>query len=362
MKLFGKSDVNIKRQFEFDVEKSLDILVMICLHCFQELSIPSAKMDGTAFHYGSVILKCFFSATNFMMCMGVGIAYSRNTAPEHFIKRGCFLFFLGYLLDFGGFGIPYIVLHLLGRLSLPKVIVRLLRAEIFSFAGLTLMLFGFLKKYKFSDVAIFVIALVMSLVGSCFRYIDMGHYAINCLAGLFFGTYDPNYSYAIASFPLLNWFIVVTIGYLYGKLLRRCTDLNRYYAIAIPASALITFLYMAIIIPSSQEVVKGCLAQYYQMSTFTVFIHFFGLIFLTGIFHFLSKPFSAARKIITALSQNVALIYYLQWTIIAWIETGFIYFRYDGLKNGQLFLLGILIYLLIILLVTPYKKYKAKEL
>lgn len=109
-----------------------------------------------------------------------------------------------------------------------------LENDILQFAGLAFILFGFLRKIKCSDLMMFLIALGMSVIGSLVRFIDLGDVYANELAGLFIGTVDPILEEETACFPLFNWFIVVVVFYLYAKVLRHCSDTDRFYSIALP--------------------------------------------------------------------------------------------------------------------------------
>lgn len=364
MKLFVKSEVNTGRQFEFDLAKAIFIFKMICVHCLEELFAPSAQAGSKIYQFLVVQMNVVIgTAVVFMLCMGVGISYSRRNSSEQLISKGCKIFLMGYVLNFFRDVVPTLIAYFFGHFQFSFVIVLLLCAEIMQFAGLALMLFGFLKKHNLSDKAIFAISLAMSLVGSFVRFIDMGHYVLNPIAGLFFGTVDSLYpDLAMGFFPLLNWFVFVVIGYLYGKLLRHCTDLNRYYKIVTPFSAVILLFYAAIIIPNHLNNMGSDIDFYYQMSTPYVFIQFFSFVFLTGLFHFLSKLFSStAKKFIITMSANLNATYCIHWVIIGWTEVAFIVFEFTHLKDTQVLLLGVLIFVVSTILAVIYKSILQKR-
>ncbi len=364
MELFAKSEVNTGRQFELDLAKVLCFLQMVCIHCLEELLASSAQAGSKIYQFLVLQMNVFLgTAVVFMLCMGASISYSRRNYSKHFISRGCRLFFLGYVLNLLRDAIPTLIAHFLGHSPFSYVAVLFLTPDILQFAGLALMLFGFLKKHNLSDKTIFAISLAMSLVGSLARFIDMGHYVTNCFAGLFFGTVDSLYpDLAMGFFPLLNWFVFVVIGYLYGKLLRHCTDLNRYYKIVTPFSAVILLFYAAIIIPNHLNNMGSDITFYYQMSTPYVFIQFFSFVFLTGLFHFLSKPLpSIARKIITNIGMNITPSHCIHWVIIGWTKIAFIIFGFEWQNASQLLLLAVLIFVVSTALAAIYKSILQKR-
>ena len=356
-KLFGKEEVNVSRQFEFDFAKAVCILGMVFVHCFEELTPDSAAGTGALYYIIVTVLDAVFGAGTFMLCMGLGIAYSWKENANKLIRRGCVIFVLAYVLNAVRDGLPRLLLIPSGVRTVESLTDGFLCVDIMMFAGLALLLFGLLKKAKVSDLWLLIISLAMSAVGSFVRFIDCGSTLWNELAGLFIGTYSETDPDVYACFPLLNWFCVVVIGYLYAKALRRCRDLHRYYTIAFPVSALFLAVYLAVTIPGGIGLMNSDILYYYQFTTPEVAVLFFGMVFATGLYHFISLPFSdRPKRIITRISSNINRIYCIHWILVCWISYVFEVFYYDGMQDGMTVVTAIVIFAVSVLLAEFYTR------
>ncbi len=360
---FVTAEVNTHRQFEIDFVKSVLILLMVLTHCYEYLSTPAVR-EGNGYYLFVTVVNNFVGggACAYMMCMGIGIAYSRKRVPEEFIKRGFLLFLSGYALNAVRFGIPFFFFFLSGRRPFSDIIGEIIALDILQFAGLAFMLFGLLKKVRLPDWLIFVLALLMSISGSFFRFIPMENQFVSAFLGLFIGTLNKAYQDgdgASGVFPLLNWFLIVVIGYLYGKILRRCNDLERYYAVATPISGAVVFIYLIVAIPYRLGLMQGDIFIFYHISTPNVVLHFFNLVFLTGLYHYAAKVFSSGFKSkISVVSSNLNTIYWIQWVIIGWTLSVFLWFDRGYLGNSGLLLVGVLIFCVSVFLADRYNKLK----
>lgn len=358
MKLFGTEDVNTGRQFEFDFAKAVCVLGMVFIHCFEALSAGSVE-ESAAYYLFVTVLDAVFGAGTFMVCMGMGIAYSWKGEAQKLISRGLSIFLLAYLLNVLRDGIPDLIQIAVGTAGTEELLISLFCLDILQFAGLALMLFGILKKHGASDRALLAVALVMSAAGSFIRFIDLGHFIADDMAGLFFGTFSPVSEDTVATFPLLNWFIVVVAGYLYGMLLRRCTDTERYYRTALPVSAGLLALYLAAAIPNRIGMMCGKLIYYYQMTTPEVLVLLDGAVFATSLYHFISKPMSeGVRNVITQMSANLNTVYLIHWVIIGWLDMLLDITGTDGLGELWVFITGIVIFTVSNLLAMLIRKRK----
>jgi len=321
--LFGKDEVNTGRQFEFDMAKAICILGMVFVHSFEEFVWEYDAMGPVAtavFFVVVIVLDVIFGAGTFMGCMGMGIAYSEGMTPKALMKRGLKLFGLAYLLNFLRDGLPSLILCLAFDFDLNYALMLTLVVDILMFAGLSMMLFGFLKSRKLSDWVILGIALAMSVVGSFVRFIYTGNYITEELLGLFIGTGNSYMEEYMSSFPLFNWFIIVVAGYLYGKLLRRCKNTEKYYAIALPVSGVLLAVYMVIAIPNRLGMMTLDIIYYYHFTTLDGVILFLGMIFATSLYHFIGKLIPEnGKKVIRRLSSNINTVYVIHWIMLGWI-------------------------------------------
>jgi len=360
--LFGKEEVNTGRQFEFDMAKAVCILGMVFVHCLEEFVWDESSMASGLFFTVVIVMDVIFGAGTFMGCMGMGISYSGKITPKQFMKRGLRIFITAYLLNFVRDVIPAIILVLAAGEGYEYPLMLFLVVDILMFAGLALMLFGFLKSRKLRDLAIFGIALGMSVIGSFVRFISTGNFVTEELLGLFIGTRNSYMEEYMSAFPLFNWFIIVMYGYLYGKLLRRCRDIEKYYAISFPVSGVILAVYMLIAIPNRLGMMNYDIIRYYQMTTLDTFILFFGMVFATGLYHYIGKLIpEKGKKVISRLSSNINYVYIIHWIMVGWIY-GVLCFFERGMTLTAAMLSGVVVYILANILAELYRhKKEAKK-
>ena len=361
MKLFGASEVNTGRQIEFDIAKAVCILGMVIVHCYEELASTTLE-SGTAYYIMVIVLDALFGAATFMASMGLGIAYSWKGEADAFIKRGIKIFFLGYALNCIRAVIPRVLLIGHGYVFKRDFIAMLLNDDIMPFAGLALLLFGLLKKTKLSDKAIFGIALGMSILGSFIRFLSFDSAVVNQLVGLFFGTAREDEVNLCGYFPLFNWFIIVVIGYLYGKILRRCTNIKKYYAISFPVSAAIMATYMLIAIPNRLGMMNGDIFYYYHMTSLDVIICICGMIFATSLYHYISLIMSdKVKNVIKHISTNINETYMIHWVMIGWTIVLIKLGVFNALSDAGCFILAVIIYIAANVLSEMYARSKVKH-
>ncbi len=364
MNLLAKKDVNTLRQFEFDMAKAICILGMVFVHCFEELTVESAAGTSSLFYIFVIVLDSIFGASTFMMCMGLGISYSFKGDANKLIVRGAKIFAFGYILNIFREGLLAILGVTIVGLPITYAIVLLICDDIMQFAGLALMLFGLLKKLKFSDFAIFIVALIMSVVGSFIRFVDPVNPVLVQIYGLLIGTCSATNELNLAPFPLLNWFIVVVVGYLYGKyIIRRCTDIDKYYKLALPISGVLLATYMGIAIPRELGMMNPNILYYYQFTTPNILVFLLGMIFATSLYHYASKIIpKAGKNLITTISKNINRTYCIHWVIIGLIEAIFAIVEFDGLAVPFTFIVGTIIFVVANIIAEEYTRFRKRKL
>ena len=367
--LFGSELCNTGRQIEFDIAKAVCILGMVFVHCFEELSTPAAE-ESLAGYIMIIALDAIFGAATFMSSMGLGIAYGLKDGQDmsaKLMKRGVEIFVIAYVLGFIRYGLPGLIFlrdSMPADYGVPLIVGIAMDSvinDILQFAGLALFLFGLLKKLKLSDKGVFIVALVMSVIGSFVRFIYIDDYFLCNGIGLFVGTiYDLEYD-AGGIFPLFNWFIFVVGGYLYGKALQRCKDINKYYKITLPISFAIIAVYCLICIPNRFGMMNENIFHYYQMTTLDAIICFIGMIFATSVYHFISLVLGdKVKKVIQTISTNINSVYCIHWVIIGFIDCYFVSKGF-GLSTPLIFIVGCAIYIVANILAVIYKKFKNRK-
>ena len=106
--MFSDNEINTGRQDELDIVKGLAIIFMVWCHVYRELGADTTTLPGIMV---DSILGGPFAAPMFMICMGVGICFSRNQEPKQFFARGFKLVVLGYVLNLFRFVILQAVVY-----------------------------------------------------------------------------------------------------------------------------------------------------------------------------------------------------------------------------------------------------------
>ena len=304
-----------------DLTKVFAIIFMVFIHTLVVASVNLSSGIGYVF---DSILGAQFAAPVFMFCMGAGIAYSRKNDTKSLIKRGIYIFILGFVLNILR-AIPDLVLYFITKSMdylQSEVIGDLIGLDILQFAGLALILFALLKKSK-SMALMIGVPLILSLLGSYFRMIDTGNTALNTVLGLFIGT---KCEMVIARFPLFNWFIFVVAGYLFAIVIRRCTNLTKFYIYALTISFVIVMTYMTLNIPAGIGMYNENELYFYHMGITDAFISIMSAILLISVCYFITKLLpKGVINVIKNVSTNVNIIYFVQWIVIIWVVAVFIH-------------------------------------
>lgn len=339
MNLFEKSEINIDRQPEVDLAKFICLFGMVIVHCFE--IFVSYSVVTTSLQYILIyVLDFIFGAPTFMFCMGIGIAYSRRSTPSELMKRGLKIFLLGYLLNvFCSLG--YLVL----LRDVGSFVVGILGLDIMQFAGLALILFGFLKFLKTPDWGIGIIAAAMSVLGTVIRTVDLGNSLANVFLGLLIGTFDYEWMTG-GIFPLVNWFIFVVAGYYFAKLLKRCAKKAKLYGIFSSVAAVVLLVYMLIAIPRRLGMM-GSVLRFHHMWIHEALVCIAGAVFALGFYYAITRILPrGARRVVLDVSKNINTVYCLQWVIIAWTAMILFVLEKNQLSDGVLVVLGIVIFLI----------------
>ena len=354
MKLFSKMEIHTDRQIEADFAKFICLIGLVLVHCFETLVVFS-ETQSTLQYIFVCVLDYIFGAATFMFCMGFGIAYSRHAQPSQLMKRGIKIFLFGYLLNVFC-ALPNLILFR----NVRHFFFSLWELDILQFAGLALLLFGFLKLLKLPDWGIGLAALALSGFGSCIYALDFENHALNLFLGLFVGTFD----YQLATcglFPLCNWFIFVAAGYLFAKLLRRCESKVKLYLCFSGVSAIIVAAYMLIAIPRGLGMM-GSLLHFHHMKTPEAFICIAAAVFALGVYYAIAYVLpSGAKSLFTRVSRNINTIYCLQWFVISWVEAILLRIGHAGLSDGQTLLFGGIIFLFCAVTARFYSDWKIRR-
>lgn len=322
--LFNKEEINTGRQLEWDFVKVLAIIFMICTHPFDYAGFDQL-LSPYLYLIFDTILGGPFSAPVFMIAMGLGMVYTRHNSPKDFIKRGIYLFVIGYILNILLFLIDF---WLLGPEESPISII--FGVDILQFAALAFIVIGIFKKLGFDYKLILIISIILSLFATIIGGISIP----NIYLGQIIGYILPVYNVA-SYFPLFNWLIFPAVGMAFAKLLMRCNDKSKLYlpmiVFFIIGCILIIFelKYSLGIYYTSPLHIEGLIGLYY-MSTFSCIICILITLGLVSICYFVLTYINSLKfeEFIKRSSKNVTIIYFIQYILIFTILRIFVFYGF----------------------------------
>lgn len=319
MSLFSKEKVNTGRQIEFDIAKAICIIGMVFVHTYEYFLSQEVMLEG--FQNALVnVIQMLVGAPCFMICMGIGIAYTNKNSSDDLLKRGLKIFILAYVLNALREGLMYLFGGFAGLYPPERFPVlpidALLNNDIMTFAGSSLMLMGLLKRFKLNDKQIMFASIILSIIGTIFRNFDLNSY-LNYPVGIFLGTYDFRHDIITSYFPLFNWFIFVAFGYCFGELFKKCNDKKKFYLIVSSTCTVIVAIYLLIAIPNNIGMINPDLVNYYHLATPETFISMMSALVIFGIYYAISFVLPRfVTDFTSTASKNINKIYCIHWVIV----------------------------------------------
>lgn len=330
MKLFENHEVNTGRQAFLDVAKSLSILFMVLVHVLLYIAIPEdavGEVGGARFCYWLVdyVLGGTLAAPVFMFAMGVGVMYARASGPAKLMRRGGNLLWKGILLNILRC-VPFALVLLFVTQSAAsrdetygQFMYELVQSDILPFAGLTFLLFAFLKRIGLSGGWVLAIAVGMSVLGTFCHGLAFGNGFADIAVSPFFGVSEEP---AESCFPLFNWFVFPAAGMAFGTLLRRCASTDRLFALLTPV-ALVLYLPLTVWLAAHDSPWLTDEIVFYHMTFPEALYTLTGIFSVLGVSHFLSHILGARiLSLAGETSRMINEIYIVHWLILVMLTAG----------------------------------------
>ncbi len=345
------------RQYNFYLLKSFSIIAMLICHMVFRLGMYKEGYENDfSYFFADIILGCYLGVAHaFMFSMGTSIYYSNNQKPIELIKRGIIIYLLGYVLNFFCYGIYALIDGLIEGEFVEETIEALIGQDIFHFAGLALILTGFLKSIKLKDIYILIISLVLSLVGYFLAFTYNGNSFI-----LDFIICHFVYTDGVCScFSLFHWYIFVAFGLFFGNILKNTKDKDRLYkrVLMISLPIMVAYIVLSSIFGTLFLSKEG---EYYALSI----LEALGLLsidlVLLSLYHFLLNKVDASKfNLFIVMSKNLTSIYIISWCIIGFLEAVFCYILGIVFNYFVLYLMGIVLVVVSYLISIMYKNIKS---
>lgn len=309
--MFSSQEINRNRQNEFDLIKALTIVLMIWTHVYENLS---TGFEPSLSHFNAYYRGCLFGASTFMFCMGIGMVYTRSSAPKDYFKRGANIFFTGFLLNFFRVVISGTVT---GRYIFdPQSATYLILAvgsDILFFAGLAFMMMALLRKMGLKYWQILLVSVLLSILADFLEGVGSQNFFMNQAIGFFLGNSSESY------FPLFYWFIFVAAGCVYGKMYLHINDKSTFHKICFPAGLVVTSAYLFIYYKVDQNIFLQFDGNIYlghrrlPDSVMTIFAN----IWLISLFYYIGKAIpQKAMPVLVHPSKHINQYYCISWFFI----------------------------------------------
>lgn len=332
---FKRPDINNSRQTNIDYAKAMSIFFMVFIHVLMYPAYVGLK-DTVFGRLADMYFGGFMAAPVFMAAMGVGLTYTRHDQPNQIIKRGVKFFIISFIVNIVR---SLAILIYETATNRPNVgalyLYEIFNGDILGFVGLALILFGLLKKLKHHKIIIPSLALVFTIIITAVPPIYTDIDALGYTIGYIFpighttiagGAVDEN---LIAFFPLMSWFSVVAFGYIYGLVLHKIKNLDRFYLItAIVGLVLFVPILFTEVYCGYGEMNKDATELQAYLKTFPDLVMSIGFIMLNFSFwHFICKITPKKfNKFFFMVSNSINEIYIVSWVLI--MNVGFMILNY----------------------------------
>ena len=312
--------INSGRQLELDLAKAFVIVNLATIHTVIECSTDEVLARGAPFFFDSV-LGGPLAAPMFLFAMGIGFVYTRRQDAAAFLYRGIKLAIVGFLLNVFRFLIPFVTGYLISgdrEQFLEPLFYRVFGNDILQFSAVCFLFVALLKKLKIPDIGFVIIAVIMRLAGDFITGIDTGSQVLNVILAHFIAIEDSA-QMVFSDFPLLNWFIIPAIGYVFGKKLISCADKKKFYLV----TSLPCFIFAAVWFTRGIINAAGMFDEgqnsYYHMGSLDMLSSIASAVAFIGIYYLIIKVIpKQIMLVIVKISAAITFVYCIQWILVMW--------------------------------------------
>ena len=325
--LFSTETVNTGRQPAVDLCKTISIILMILCHVFYAVKYTNTPSLTASFIAHNLVR--LLGAQFFMFSMGLGLAYTRNDSPKSCFRRGIILLLMGYLLNFLREILPWMVCGsypMFSSVMTNNKFLMLLSGDILQFAGLAFLFFGLVKHFKLSNLTIFLITIVLTAIGAfCTNEIYVRLSTDNFYFS-FIGLFIPIKNFTANSyvcFSFCNWIIYPVTGWLFGKLLKRCVNPDKFYWYLLLISVPLLLLAWSAFDAAGKNMWMMLMnpLNYHQQNPVILAVYLNIIAVAISLAHIFSNYFVKFKfwGVIKHLSSELPTLYIVSWVVIGWI-------------------------------------------
>lgn len=325
--LFSTEVVNNGRQPAVDLCKTICIVLMILCHVFYAVKFTNTPSLSPSFIAHNLVR--LLGAQFFMFSMGLGLAYTRNDSAKCCLRRGIILLLSGYLLNFLREILPWMLLGnypMFSSIMSHDKFLMLLSGDILQFAGLAFLFFAFVKHFKLSNLTIFIVTLVLTIIGAfCTNEITVKLSPDNFYFS-FIGLFIPIKNFTSSGyvcFSFCNWIIYPVTGWLFGKLLKRCVNPDKFYWYLLLISVPLLLLAWSAFDAAGKNMWMMLMnpLNYHQQNPVILAVYLNIIAVAISLAHIFSNYFVKFKfwGVIKHLSSELPTLYIVSWVVIGWI-------------------------------------------
>ena len=325
--LFSKETVNNGRQPAVDLCKTVCIILMLFCHVFYVIKFTNTPTLTPSFIAHNLVR--LLGAQFFMFSMGLGLAYTRNDTAKCCLRRGVILLLSGYMLNFLREILPWMLFGsypMFSSIMSNDKFLMLLNGDILQFAGLAFLFFAFVKHFKMSNLTIFMIAIACTAVGAfCTNEISVNLSPDNFYFS-FVGLFIPIKNFTTSGyvcFSFCNWILYPVTGWLFGKLLKRCNNPDKFYLYMLCVSVPVLLLAWSGFDAAGKNMWMILMNPlvYHQQNPIILAVYMNIIAVAISIAHLFSNYFVNSKLwgIVKHLSTELPTLYIASWVVIGWI-------------------------------------------
>ena len=281
--------------------------------------------------------------TLFMICLGFGIVFSKNSTPQKLFRRGLWMFVIEGVLNIFRYIIPHSVVGCLTKIHslIMDGIEFSLLSDILPFAGFAFLFFALVKKLNISKLSLLIIGMFLTIIQTIIPQFEIQNVYLKYLAGYFIYIDESSF------FSVVSWLIYPIVGYLLASKLAEVENKSTCY-LKIGSLGLIIFIItnLYLLITNSME------ARYYlfmemgfQMDLITTLIVLSIGLMIISVSYFVCKLIKNELivKAINNISKNVNSIYCIHWVLVKILWAFAVIYNYK-MDYNSLFIIGFLIF------------------
>jgi uncharacterized membrane protein len=217
---------------------------MVWVHVFEELSPHFVGwVHGVVEAFGGPP-----AAPGFMICLGVGVIFTKHGSPKDLAIRGLRILVIGYVLNVFRYVLPDLIgFALTGYDLFLSNTFYFFSIDILEFAGLAFLFMALARKLHFNWVVMLLIGVAASVTGYALAInkVSTGNRMANQFLGYLWGITPETY------FPFFSWIIFPIFGHIFGQLLQHCNNKKRFYLCLSPICGILALAYFARMIISN---------------------------------------------------------------------------------------------------------------